>query len=210
MYCSKESVSASLSLFLSQRKNTSELDESLLLRLVSTSCMVKLSHSYCYLLLVAAVVHFQMWVKIQPLGLSICTLSTYVLQFTCFSLDWTDHLQNSACICCNATFFRSWLFCFHSQGAVIPGPPFLFGAVAVLLAFMVALFIPEHSSHSTKNNAGGKHTISSNPQTNNPDRSSDEDIEPLLQDTSVWLFSEFSLDDTSGRKLSECTKLCWK
>ncbi|PIO28925.1 hypothetical protein AB205_0180030 [Aquarana catesbeiana] len=71
------------------------------------------------------------------------------------------------------------------EGAVIPGPPFLFGAVAVLLAFMVALFIPEHSSHSTKNNAGGKHTISSNPQTNNPDRSSDEDIEPLLQDTSV-------------------------
>ncbi|XP_040211141.1 hippocampus abundant transcript 1 protein-like [Rana temporaria] len=70
------------------------------------------------------------------------------------------------------------------EGAIIPGPPFLFGAVAVLLAFMVALFIPEHSSHSAKNNAGGKHTIS-NPQTNNTDRSSDEDIEPLLQDTSV-------------------------
>ncbi|KAM5193087.1 hippocampus abundant transcript 1 protein-like [Mantella aurantiaca] len=71
------------------------------------------------------------------------------------------------------------------EGAVIPGPPFLFGAVAVLLAFMVALFIPEHSGHSTKNNAGGKHSVSSNPQTNNTDRSSDEDIEPLLQDTSV-------------------------
>ncbi|XP_075061854.1 hippocampus abundant transcript 1 protein-like [Mixophyes fleayi] len=72
------------------------------------------------------------------------------------------------------------------EGAVIPGPPFLFGAVAVLLAFMVALFIPEHSSHSMKNICGGgKHSNSSNPQTNNPDRGGDEDIEPLLQDTSV-------------------------
>ncbi|XP_063804779.1 hippocampus abundant transcript 1 protein-like [Pseudophryne corroboree] len=71
------------------------------------------------------------------------------------------------------------------EGAVIPGPPFLFGAVAVLLAFMVALFIPEHSSHSIKTIGGGKHSNSSNPQTNNSDHGGDEDIEPLLQDTSV-------------------------
>ncbi|XP_073431417.1 hippocampus abundant transcript 1 protein-like [Dendrobates tinctorius] len=70
------------------------------------------------------------------------------------------------------------------EGAIIPGPPFLFGAIAVLLAFLVALFIPEHSSHS-KNVVGGKHNIGSNSQANNPDRGGSEDIEPLLQDTSV-------------------------
>ncbi|OCU01193.1 hippocampus abundant transcript-like protein 1 [Xenopus laevis] len=70
--------------------------------------------------------------------------------------------------------------------AVIPGPPFLFGACAVLLAFLVALFIPEHSSHSSKNNSGGKHSsMISSTQTNNPGHGSDEDIEPLLQDSSV-------------------------
>ncbi|KAG6936289.1 hippocampus abundant transcript-like protein 1, partial [Chelydra serpentina] len=66
------------------------------------------------------------------------------------------------------------------EKAIIPGPPFLFGACAVLLAFLVALFIPEHS----KTSCTRKHSISS-AQSNNPDRGSDEDIEPLLQDSSV-------------------------
>ncbi|KAM8960317.1 hippocampus abundant transcript-like protein 1 [Pelodytes ibericus] len=71
------------------------------------------------------------------------------------------------------------------EGSIIPGPPFLFGACAVLLAFLVALFIPEHSSRSAKNIGGGKHSnIISSTQTN-PDHGSDEDIEPLLQDSSV-------------------------
>uniref|UniRef100_A0A6I8RQM6 Major facilitator superfamily domain containing 14B like n=1 Tax=Xenopus tropicalis TaxID=8364 RepID=A0A6I8RQM6_XENTR len=70
--------------------------------------------------------------------------------------------------------------------SVIPGPPFLFGACAVLLAFLVALFIPEHSSHSSKNTSGGKHSsMISSTQTSNSGRGSDEDIEPLLQDSSV-------------------------
>ncbi|CAM5146259.1 unnamed protein product [Natator depressus] len=66
------------------------------------------------------------------------------------------------------------------ERAIIPGPPFLFGACAVLLAFLVALFIPEHSKASCTR----KHSISS-AQSNNPDRGSDDDIEPLLQDSSV-------------------------
>uniref|UniRef100_A0A8C5LIT0 Major facilitator superfamily (MFS) profile domain-containing protein n=1 Tax=Leptobrachium leishanense TaxID=445787 RepID=A0A8C5LIT0_9ANUR len=71
------------------------------------------------------------------------------------------------------------------EGSIIPGPPFLFGACAVLLAFLVALFIPERSSHSSKNTLGGKHSsVISSTQTN-PDRGSDEDIEPLLQDSSL-------------------------
>ncbi|KAG8455342.1 hypothetical protein GDO86_001515 [Hymenochirus boettgeri] len=70
--------------------------------------------------------------------------------------------------------------------AVIPGPPFLFGACAVLLAFLVALFIPEHSSHSSKNIGGGKHNSNMGGiQTNTPGHGSEEDIEPLLQDSSV-------------------------
>ncbi|XP_053154504.1 hippocampus abundant transcript-like protein 1 isoform X2 [Hemicordylus capensis] len=68
------------------------------------------------------------------------------------------------------------------ENAIIPGPPFLFGACAVLLAFLVALFIPEHSKASSTR----KHSNSiSSIQSNNPDRGSDEDIEPLLQDSSV-------------------------
>ncbi|XP_036597532.1 hippocampus abundant transcript-like protein 1 [Trichosurus vulpecula] len=68
-----------------------------------------------------------------------------------------------------------------SKGAIIPGPPFLFGAIAVLLAFLVALFIPGHSKASNRKHNS---SISSNLPTN-PERGSDEDIEPLLQDSSV-------------------------
>lgn len=72
--------------------------------------------------------------------------------------------------------------------SIIPGPPFLFGACSVLLAFLVALFIPEHGSHShsSKSNTARKHSNStSNTSGAIPERSSDEDIEPLLQDSSV-------------------------
>ncbi|XP_010015978.1 PREDICTED: hippocampus abundant transcript-like protein 1, partial [Nestor notabilis] len=68
------------------------------------------------------------------------------------------------------------------ERAVIPGPPFLVGACIVLLAFLVALFIPEHS----KNSSTRKHSNSSNNTLgNNLTQSSEEDIEPLLQDSSV-------------------------
>ncbi|XP_052632907.1 hippocampus abundant transcript-like protein 1 isoform X2 [Harpia harpyja] len=66
--------------------------------------------------------------------------------------------------------------------AIIPGPSFLVGACIVLLAFLVALFIPEHSKASSTR----KHSNSiSSTLSNNLDRSSEEDIEPLLQDSSV-------------------------
>ncbi|NXV24878.1 MF14B protein, partial [Cepphus grylle] len=68
------------------------------------------------------------------------------------------------------------------ERSIVPGPPFLVGACIVLLAFLVALFIPEHSiANSTR-----KHSNSiSSTLSNNLDRSSEEDIEPLLQDSSV-------------------------
>ncbi|XP_029860708.1 hippocampus abundant transcript-like protein 1 [Aquila chrysaetos chrysaetos] len=68
------------------------------------------------------------------------------------------------------------------ERAIIPGPPFLVGACIVLLALLVALFIPEHSKASSTR----KHSNSiSSTLSNNLDRSSEEDIEPLLQDSSV-------------------------
>ncbi|NXS76672.1 MF14B protein, partial [Pandion haliaetus] len=65
---------------------------------------------------------------------------------------------------------------------IIPGPPFLVGACIVILAFLVALFIPEHSKASTTR----KHSNSiSSALSNSLDRGSEEDVEPLLQDSSV-------------------------
>ncbi|NWR97706.1 MF14B protein, partial [Motacilla alba] len=65
---------------------------------------------------------------------------------------------------------------------IIPGPPFLVGACIVLLAFLVALFIPENSKASSTK----KHSNSiSSSLSNNLDQSNEEDIEPLLQDSSV-------------------------
>uniref|UniRef100_A0A8C1ZDZ9 Si:ch211-87m7.2 n=1 Tax=Cyprinus carpio TaxID=7962 RepID=A0A8C1ZDZ9_CYPCA len=69
---------------------------------------------------------------------------------------------------------------------VIPGPPFLFGACTVLLALLVAVFIPaQHapavktcSTHVMMESASGVTENGSVPV-------SDEDHEPLLQDSSL-------------------------
>ncbi|XP_041106332.1 hippocampus abundant transcript-like protein 1 isoform X4 [Polyodon spathula] len=72
------------------------------------------------------------------------------------------------------------------ESSIIPGPPFLFGACAVLLAFLVALFIPEHNSLDVKTCNTKKHSNSiGSTQSMNPLPGSDEDIEPLLQDSNV-------------------------
>ncbi|KFP81373.1 PREDICTED: hippocampus abundant transcript-like protein 1, partial [Acanthisitta chloris] len=68
------------------------------------------------------------------------------------------------------------------ERAMIPGPPFLVGACIVLLAFVVALFIPEHSKASSTRKHS--HSISST-VSNSQDQSNEEDIEPLLQDSTM-------------------------
>ncbi|XP_044121953.1 hippocampus abundant transcript-like protein 1 isoform X2 [Neovison vison] len=84
------------------------------------------------------------------------------------------------------------------QGAAIPGPPFLFGACIVLMSFLVALFIPEYR----KGSGTQKRSSSvSGSLTSPPERGSDEDIEPLLQDSSIWELSSF---EEAG---SQCTEL---
>ncbi|XP_012918781.2 hippocampus abundant transcript-like protein 1 isoform X4 [Mustela lutreola] len=84
------------------------------------------------------------------------------------------------------------------QGAAIPGPPFLFGACIVFMSFLVALFIPEYR----KGSGTQKHSNSiSGSLTSAPGRGSAEDIEPLLQDSSIWELSSF---EEAG---NQCTEL---
>ncbi|XP_006872653.1 PREDICTED: hippocampus abundant transcript-like protein 1-like [Chrysochloris asiatica] len=87
------------------------------------------------------------------------------------------------------------------QGAVIPGPPFLFGACIVLMSFVVALFIPEYSKASGIHKHSSSSSSNSSSLTNTPERVIDEDIEPLLQDNSIWELSSF---EESG---NQCTEL---
>lgn len=77
------------------------------------------------------------------------------------------------------------------QKTLIPGPPFLFGACAVLLAIFVAVFIPEHhrladakpGSARKSSNTVAAHTPNASPLAT--PTSDTEDIEPLLQDSSM-------------------------
>ncbi|KAK9968754.1 hypothetical protein ABG768_003062 [Culter alburnus] len=73
-----------------------------------------------------------------------------------------------------------------TEKTMIPGPPFLLGACTVVVAFIVALFIPDNPSppgtpcQTSKSSASlaGAHT-------NTPLPGSDEDFEPLLEDSTV-------------------------
>ncbi|XP_028857031.1 MFSD14 family MFS transporter [Denticeps clupeoides] len=67
----------------------------------------------------------------------------------------------------------------HQESAVIPGPPFLFGACSVLLALLVALFIPEHASPGGRKKHASPHGHPHGPQP------AGDAKEPLLQDTNV-------------------------
>lgn len=70
---------------------------------------------------------------------------------------------------------------------MIPGPPFLFGAFAVLFALLVAIFIPDHRLDDVKTSKSGSasaaHSQSAGPLAT--PTSDAEDIEPLLQDSSM-------------------------
>ncbi|KAJ7993274.1 hypothetical protein DPEC_G00270740 [Dallia pectoralis] len=69
------------------------------------------------------------------------------------------------------------------QSSIIPGPPFLFGACSVLLALLVALFIPEHP-HLGPRPGGWKKHSSPHGHPHSPQLPG-EAKEPLLQDTHV-------------------------
>ncbi|XP_066537717.1 MFSD14 family MFS transporter [Hoplias malabaricus] len=78
------------------------------------------------------------------------------------------------------------------ESAIIPGPPFLFGACSVLLSLLVALFIPEHNAVSLRPGGYKKHTSGSQGHTHCsqghahcPQGGACEGKEPLLEDSSV-------------------------
>nr|XP_040051563.1 hippocampus abundant transcript-like protein 1 [Gasterosteus aculeatus aculeatus] len=74
-----------------------------------------------------------------------------------------------------------------TEKSMIPGPPFLFGAFAVLFALLVAIFIPDHRLDDVKTSKSGSasaaHSQSAGPLAT--PTSDAEDIEPLLQDSSM-------------------------
>ncbi|KAI4892971.1 hypothetical protein NFI96_021861, partial [Prochilodus magdalenae] len=71
------------------------------------------------------------------------------------------------------------------ESAIIPGPPFLFGACSVLLSLLVALFIPEHNALSLRPGGYKKHTSGSQAHAHSPQGGTCEGKEPLLEDSSV-------------------------
>lgn len=77
------------------------------------------------------------------------------------------------------------------QKRVIPGPPFLFGACTVLLALLVAVFIPAQHAPAVKTcNTRVMMESVSGVTENGSVPVSDEDHEPLLQDSSLWAQQE--------------------
>ncbi|XP_053196677.1 hippocampus abundant transcript 1 protein isoform X4 [Scomber japonicus] len=82
-----------------------------------------------------------------------------------------------------------------TERALIPGPPFLLGACTVVVAFLVALFIPEKASPSSTSSQlkeslstlAGIHINTPLPGSDEetPPTASNEDFEPLLQDSIV-------------------------
>uniref|UniRef100_A0A673W7X8 Hippocampus abundant transcript 1 protein-like n=1 Tax=Salmo trutta TaxID=8032 RepID=A0A673W7X8_SALTR len=81
------------------------------------------------------------------------------------------------------------------QKSLIPGPPFLLGSCTVVVAFLVALFIPENTEPPVVTCADAKDTSMlagvhintplPGSDEDTPALTSDEDFEPLLQDSVV-------------------------
>ncbi|KAG2463461.1 MF14A protein, partial [Polypterus senegalus] len=71
------------------------------------------------------------------------------------------------------------------ESAIIPGPPFLFGACSVLLSLLVALFIPEHSGLNLRAGNYKKHNNGAQSHLHSPQAGVSDGKEPLLEDSSV-------------------------
>lgn len=71
------------------------------------------------------------------------------------------------------------------ESAIIPGPPFLFGACSVLLSLLVALFIPEHNGLNLRPGSYKKHNNGAQSHSHSSQGGQCEGKEPLLEDSSV-------------------------
>uniref|UniRef100_A0A8C1V0W4 Hippocampus abundant transcript 1 protein n=1 Tax=Cyprinus carpio TaxID=7962 RepID=A0A8C1V0W4_CYPCA len=72
-----------------------------------------------------------------------------------------------------------------NMSAIIPGPPFLFGACSVLLSLLVALFIPEHNALNLRPGSYKKHNNGAQSHLHSSQGGPCEGKEPLLEDSSV-------------------------
>uniref|UniRef100_A0A8C1HU42 Hippocampus abundant transcript 1 protein n=1 Tax=Cyprinus carpio carpio TaxID=630221 RepID=A0A8C1HU42_CYPCA len=75
--------------------------------------------------------------------------------------------------------------CITKHSAIIPGPPFLFGACSVLLSLLVALFIPEHNALNLRPGSYKKHNNGAQSHLHSSQGGTCEGKEPLLEDSSV-------------------------
>lgn len=96
------------------------------------------------------------------------------------SATWSHTIQKIIDTQAEVSSFLSSL-----QSAIIPGPPFLFGACSVLLSLLVALFIPEHTGPGMRPGAYKKHSNGAQSHSHSPQGSGAEGKEPLLEDSSV-------------------------
>lgn len=75
------------------------------------------------------------------------------------------------------------------QKSVVPGPPFVFGACTVVLALLVAVFIPAQPAPVVKTFSSSSTRVLTEPMSSilagGSLLASDENIEPLLQDSSL-------------------------
>ncbi|XP_016392050.1 hippocampus abundant transcript 1 protein [Sinocyclocheilus rhinocerous] len=116
----------------------------------------------------------------------------------------TATCSSSVCVCVGPALFGFIFFLFNvelkelspvepnpvtpdpEEKSVIPGPPFLFGACLVLLALLVAVFIPAQHAPAVKTCNTRVMTEPASAVTENGSVPvSDEDNEPLLQDSSL-------------------------
>uniref|UniRef100_A0A8C1V2K7 Hippocampus abundant transcript 1 protein n=1 Tax=Cyprinus carpio TaxID=7962 RepID=A0A8C1V2K7_CYPCA len=75
------------------------------------------------------------------------------------------------------------------QSAIIPGPPFLFGACSVLLSLLVALFIPEHNALNLRPGSYKKHNNGAQSHLHSSQGGPCEGKEPLLEDSSCTFYT---------------------
>uniref|UniRef100_A0A8C1MST7 Hippocampus abundant transcript 1 protein n=2 Tax=Cyprinus carpio TaxID=7962 RepID=A0A8C1MST7_CYPCA len=75
------------------------------------------------------------------------------------------------------------------QSAIIPGPPFLFGACSVLLSLLVALFIPEHNALNLRPGSYKKHNNGAQSHLHSSQGGTCEGKEPLLEDSSCTFYT---------------------
>ena len=89
---------------------------------------------------------------------------------------------------------------FAMVAQIIPGPPFVFGAILVILALMVAAFIPDNlrSESGSRADNPSHHSITSKHRHGDPIKKSDDDFDEYEGDESDGEFRIPLMDSAKG------------